>query len=217
MIEWSNQLGSRSRRAWLLVIGPGDQIEVFQGTSIPGKLVIVSDQYQQNGKWSCTTYQLELAPGVSLIEGKDGWETGTLREALSAPRWINFANVIKCTLPVAKAFLREWRPKAAAHYDKVEAELEALDNIIDSGATELTLNFGSPTRRQMVEGFWQKPVLVKLGEVEVGRVEPHAELGWSEPQVFGDVRLLDCSQSSGRGGGYVSLRIAAPEGSKLER
>lgn len=209
-MEWSNRQGSRDRRAWCLVVGPGDQIEAFTGASIPGKAVVVGKSYTKEGKWSHTTYRLELGPGVRLLTRHDGWETGTFREAIGADRWEACANALGVSVPVAQEFLRAWRPKAAAHYDRVEAELSALDEIADDGATEVVVSFGAPTRKRREAGFWEAPVVVtnEHGH-QVGRVESGND--WNQPVASGPVRVLDCKRSSGHGGGYVSLRLAVPE------
>jgi hypothetical protein len=54
--------GSRWPKLWLVHAG---KIIRFQGTDIPGLVAITSSKYEKGGKWSNTTYQLELAAGVT--------------------------------------------------------------------------------------------------------------------------------------------------------
>ncbi len=107
---------------------------VFRGKTIPGVLAVVGESYTKNGKWSHTTYQLMLGNGVEAIPGKDGWESGTFCEGLAAAtrlptsRWHEVAEALKVSLEEAKRFLQEWKPKAAARLDQVEADIAALDH-----------------------------------------------------------------------------------------
>ncbi|HHX27907.1 MAG TPA: hypothetical protein GX716_02735, partial [Firmicutes bacterium] len=118
-VVYSDQLASRRRRAWAIVIGPGDELEVFTGESIPGKVAVVGCDYEKNGVWSHHTYRLAVADGVRFLTGHFGFETGTFREGLRAAtgqptdRWHEVANALGVSLPVAQDFLRAWLPKEA--------------------------------------------------------------------------------------------------------
>lgn len=215
MFTWDNKMGSRSRSAWLLLIKNGT-VYVFQGEHIYGICAIVGTDYKKQGKWSYTTFRMELAPGVRAIAGKDGWETGRfvegLRSAVSFPapidRWADVANALGVTLTEAQRFLREWRPKAAEALDEVENTLCQIDEETDGDFEIVTVNFGAPTRRRREAGFWSWPVLVLLDNQEIGRLVP--EGSFYVPS--GQVKLLAMETSSGFGGGYVSMRLAVPAG-----
>lgn len=211
---YCDQLGHRSRAAFCLVVGPGDQVALFGGHSIPGKLVVVGGDYQKAGKWSASTYRIELAPGVRLVSGHLGWEQGTLREALAANRWTEVASAIGVSLPVAQALVREWRPREAAHLDAVEAQLAELDEIAPAGATEVSISFGGPTRRMREAGYWGWPVVVELAGRVIARITQDAQRRWTSDSDL--VRVLDVQHSSGHGGGYTSLRLAVPDGATAE-
>lgn len=217
-LEWNDGIGSRGRKAWLLLIKSGKVIR-FTGENIPGVVAIVGSDYSKNGKWSNTTYRLELAPNVRAVAGRDGWGTGTFREGLRAAtgqpadRWAECANALGVTLAEAQRFLREWRPLAAEHYDQVEAAL--ADVAAESGEDdfeEIAVSFGSPTRRAREAGFWEWPIIVEREGQEIGRISP--DKYGSYTLVSGSIRLLDYSRSRGHGGGYVSIKIAAPAGSR---
>jgi len=180
---------------------------------------VVGTSYIKKGKWSHTIYRLELAPGVRAIRGRDGWETGSFREGrraatgLPTDRWHECANALGVTLEEAQRFLREWRPKGADHYDQVEAALESVAS--ESGEDdfeEIAISFGFPTRSQRYAGFWEWPIIIKREKEEIGRIEP--EDNHSYKVVSGPIRILDFTRFSGHGGGYVSIRIAAPAGSR---
>lgn len=82
-IIWSNQIGNRSRAAFLLLVAQG-RIIPFTGESIRGVVVVVAATYTKSGKWSHTTYQLRLGTGVQAIAGREGWCNGTVLEGLSS-------------------------------------------------------------------------------------------------------------------------------------
>ena len=215
-VIYSDGLASRRRRPWAILIGPGDEIELFTGESIPGKVAVVGCDYTQHGVWSHSTYRLEVAPGVRFLSGHFGFETGTfvegLRTATRQPtdRWHEVANALGVSLPVAQEFLRGWLPVAAQKLDQVEADLASLDEVSPVGAATIAITYGSPTRAARERGFWEWPVRI-LNEdgQEVGRVSPEGE-------PSGQVKVLKRETSSGYGGGYVSLLLAVPEGCRAE-
>jgi hypothetical protein len=130
---WSDRIGSRSRKAWLLLVR-GDEIVVFRGQTIRGIIVVRGSDHEKAGKWSHSTYRLMTAVGVRHIAGRDGWELGTfaegLREAVGSKKpidsWANVAEALGVSVPSAQKFLREWRPAEAEKLDQVEREIEEL-------------------------------------------------------------------------------------------
>ncbi|MEK7532357.1 MAG: hypothetical protein AAB579_02005 [Patescibacteria group bacterium] len=130
---WSNQMGSRDRAPWLLLI-KGEQIVPFTGENIPGFVAVMGTDYEKNGKWSHTTYRLNLGADVRAIPGHNGWETGKFLEGLrtaihsDAPidTWADVAQALGVSAPSARKFLEGWRPKVAAALDAVDAALANL-------------------------------------------------------------------------------------------
>ena len=226
---WSDQMGSRSRRAWLLLI-KGEEITAFNGQNVDRVAVIRGTSYSKNGKWSHTTYRIELAPGVRAISGKNGWETGRFVEGLrsavsfSSPidTWADVANAMKVSVPSVMEFLRNWRPKAAEALDKVDAALTALDDAADEAEavqdTEtVVVSFGSPTRRMRADGFWTSPKSIPNHDGELRLID--ADKGWTKDNitvvgVLGTV--MSATHSSGHGGGYVSVTVAIVPGTESE-
>jgi len=216
MITWKDKMAPRRRRAWAIVVGPGDEIELFSGDTIPGKVAVVGRDYKKCGIWSHHIYRLEIAEGVRFIPGHMGFETGTfvegLRDATGKPtdRWHEVANALGVSLPVAQDFIRAWLPKEARRLDQVEADLASLDDASPTGAATISITYGSPTRAARERGFWEWPVRI-LDEdgQEVGRVSP-------EGVASGEVKVLKRETLSGHGGGYVSLLLAVPEGCRAE-
>lgn len=207
----------------MLLIKNG-KVYPFKGEGIPGVVAIRGTSYRKNGKWSSTTYRLEVASGVRHICGKDGWETGRFAEGLASVAkggpidlWVEMANALGVTVPAAQEFLRVWRPRAAAVIDAAEAAIEELDEAVETvsdGTAETSVSFGSPTNRVMRAGFWNWPVTVSLNGETVGSVKPSEDKGWSSPLVEGLVRVIESVHSPGYHGGSVSLRLAVPEGAE---
>jgi len=230
---YSDQLGSRSRRPFLLFVTGKGEVVRFRGESLPGVAVVVGTDYSRNGKWSATTYRLEVAEGVRAISGREGWETGRFTEGLRTAvnfdqpidRWEDVASSLGVTVAEAMRLLREWRPKESADLDAVEERLAALDDAADESGHEteiISVSFGAPTRRRMREGFWEWPVRIIRVEdpsdpfseeiEEVGRVEADPDKGWYEPVASGLVTVVSVERSSGHHGGYVSMRLSVPAG-----
>ena len=226
-ITYSDGIGSRSRRPFLILI-KGEAITTFKGETIPGIVVVRGTDYSKNGKWSHTTFRLELAQGVRAISGRDGWETGKFVEGLRSAAsfgspvdtWADVANALGVSVPSAMEFLRSWRPKAAAALDEVDAALTALDEAADEAEavqdTEtVVVSFGSPTRRQRAEGFWTSPKSIPNYVGELRLID--AERGWTKGNitvvgVLGTV--VSATHSSGHGGGYVSVTVAIVPGTE---
>lgn len=219
-IEWSDQLGPRERRAWLLIVANG-RIHRFVGENIPGIVVVAGEDFTKDGKWSHTTYRLSVSDSARAIAGRDGWETGRFVEGLRAAvrsaepldDWVGVANALGVTIAEAKRFLGEWRPRAAERLDETEAALLALDEVESGegeGAEKITISFGSPTGRQRAAGFWEWPIRVLMGHEEVGRVTPVDGVYGAH----GRVTLLDVTWGGGYHGGSCSLTLAVPTGAE---
>lgn len=227
-LTYSDGIGSRSRRPWLLLI-KGETIAAFKGENIPGTVVVRGTDYQKNGKWSHTTFRLELAQGVRAISGRDGWETGKfvegLRSAVSFGQaidtWADVANAMGVSVPSVMAFLKEWRPKAAEALDQVDAQLEALDAAVSKDAvvdTEtVVVSFGGPNNRAIAGGFWKNPKSITGHGGELRLID--VEKGWIKEniQVVGmSGAVLSATHASGYRG-YVSVTVAVVPGSEVAK
>lgn len=156
-------------------------------------------------------------PGVRFISGHMGWETGSITEGLGdatghrpCDRWIDVANALGVSLPVAQEFFRMHYPKRSEKLDNIEADLASIDKSTSVGVKTIALTYGNPTRRMREEGYWSWPVrILDNKNNEIGRIS-------SEGTPSGDIKLLKRTKSSGHGGGYVSLMIAAPDNCRAE-
>jgi len=215
-IQWTNQIGARDREPWLLLV-KGDAVVAFHGEDIPGLVVVRGTDSEKNGKWSCTTFRLQLAGGVRHIAGRDGWETSRFVEGLASTMgvktpdtWAEVAHAMGISVPAAMDFLRGWRPKAAAKLDEVEQSLAALDAAAgDADAVTITVSFGSPTNRAIREGFWDAPKSIPGTTGEIRLISPSR--GWKEGniEIIGvSGTVLSVRHSAGMHGGYYAVQVA---------
>jgi len=222
-ITWSDGIGSRSRSPFLLFVR-GDEIISFGGSDIPGVVVVRGTDYTKNGKWSHTTYRLQLADGIRHIAGRDGWETGRFAEGLASAAgcktpdtWADTAKALGVSVPSAMEFLRSWRPKAAEKLDEVEQALAKLEEVSEqeTDSVIVTVSFGSPTNRDIREGYWESPKGIPDYNAEI-RLKDRSQ-GWNEGniEVVGiSGTVLSVKHSSGMHGGYYGVSVAVIPGTE---
>lgn len=226
-ITWSDEIGSRGRKPFLLFVR-GDEIIPFRGgENINGVVVVRGTDYTKNGKWSHTTYRLELADGIRHIAGRDGWETGRFVEGLASAvgcatpdTWADTAKALGVSVPSAMEFLRSWRPKAAAKLDEVEqalANLEETSSREETDSVIVTVSFGSPANRAIREGYWESPKGIPGYNAEI-RLKDRSQ-GWTEKniEVVGiSGTILSVKYSPGMHGGYYAVSVAVIPGTETE-
>ena len=222
-MTWSNEMGSRSREPFLLFI-KGDEVTTFVGKDILGVVVVRGTDYTKNGKWSHTTYRLQLADGICHIAGRDGWETGRFVEGLGAAvgcatpdTWANVGKALGVSVPSAMEFLRSWRPKAAAKLDEVEASLAKLEEVSkqETDSVIVTVTFGSPSNRAIREGYWESPKSIPDHVAEIRLLDPSK--GWTEGNiaVVGiSGTVLSVKHTSGMHGGYYGVSVSVIPGTE---
>ena len=72
----NNAMGSRGIRHKNLVVAPGQGIVEFTGESISPVVRVLATGYEKNGKWSYSSWTVELT-GVSVLEWTQDWGTGS--------------------------------------------------------------------------------------------------------------------------------------------
>jgi len=224
-ITWSDGIGSRSRSPFILFVR-GDEIISFGGSDIPGVVVVRGTDYTRNGKWSHTTYRLQLANGIRHIAGRDGWDSGRFAEGLASAAgcktpdtWADTAKALGVSVPSAMDFLRSWRPKAAEKLDEVEQALAKLEEVSEqeTDSVIVTVSFGSPSNRAIREGYWESPKAITGYAAEIRLLDPSK--GWTEGNiaVVGiSGTVLSVKHSSGMHGGYYGVSVAVIPGTETE-
>ena len=210
-VKWNDCLGNRGRKAWLLLL-KDDQVHVFRGKAIPGIVAIKGSNYYKQGKWSYTDYRLIVPKSERIIKGRDGWETGTFREAVNADTWMECANALGISLSSAQDFLRSFRPKDAEHFDEVDKNLESIVGVAEQepDIEMLTITFGSPTLKEIDAGFWDAPVEIVQGNRLLATLRPPEYKSSSK-----EVKVMDVARSRGYHGGMVSIKVYAPVGAVI--
>lgn len=129
---FNDRLGSRSLRHMNLLVASCDGQQVifeFAGKSVPGVLTVIKDEYEKNGKWSHTTWTVELAEGVQSFVWSQDWEQGTYLTTGTWPAAIeqvrSKATSVDLTDAAIERFIRARLPKFAATFDRAAAEATA--------------------------------------------------------------------------------------------
>ena len=194
-----------------LYLARGSEVRKFEGENIPGFCAVCAAQFSKNGKWSNTNYTLALAPGVRAIELVSPLH-GVWGDDL--PSWGAAAERLGLPIEVTQAIVREEYPTTAQRWDALEEFAFAVEA---NGATTevVVISFGSPSRRDIRDGFWEKP---KRGRTSDGReviVRPTIVDGradWSDPiiETPAGAKVVTCRQRPGMHGGYWTVEVAVP-------
>lgn len=225
-VTYSDRIGHRSRRAWAVIVGPGDSVVDFSASSAIGVKFIDSD-YEQSGKWSHTTYRVILPPGARLVAGHMGWETGTWREALADKRprrepvitWLDAASALGVSAAAVMSYARAHQKGDARHFDEVDRKLAEADDAASAAQSDLAqvaVSFGSPTNRAIDDGFWEWPIAIAddtgahRGYVRPVKVD-YTTTYVPDPDLTAVV-VVEVIHSSGYHGGYMTVRLAMPAG-----
>lgn len=210
--SYNDGLYSAGRRP-RLYLAKGGEVVKFQGENVFGWTAIVAARYEKNGKWSNTSYVLDLANGVRPLYflspmhqawGDDYESWGGVAEALGLP------------VDVAQRVLREEYPATASRLDQLEAFALQLEEKGEE-AEVVVVSFGSPTNRQIAAGYWGEP---KKGMTADGRevvVKPGAGSAggdWYNPEIVAPTgaKVLEASHKPGMHGGYWTIKVAVPSG-----
>ncbi len=223
-LTWSNKLGPRKRRPYLLVIRDG-AIATFAGETIPGVLAVASRMSKQDGTWSHTTYELRVAPGVRTLAVREHFETGSLVDGVAhatsqrVTDWSSFAAALGVTVAAARAWAQSTRPQIVERLDKVEAEIAEVEDAVADDSATLDVSVGGYSRRDTEGGAWLRPIVIEdaTGE-EVARLLPEDQkYGWQQDgfrvmPADAPVRVLSSTHTGGPRGGHRSMRVAVPAG-----
>lgn len=146
--------GGRRPRLYLIV---GAVAHKFTGSAIAGVCAIAGESFHKNGKWSNTTYQLELAPGVRPIQMLSPLH-GTWGSQY--PTWHELAAHLGLPLQVAQEIVRAEYASTATRLDEMEAFMASQTG--ETEAVECLLSYGDND---------PLPTLVKEGEEHVFKGE----------------------------------------------
>ncbi len=223
-VAYSNKLGARKRRPYLLVIRDG-VITTFAGQSIPGALAVRSTSYKKDGTWSHATYDILLAPGVRALAVREHFETGSLVDGIAAATstrivdWSSFAAALGVTVASARAWAQATRPQIVERLDKVEAEIAEVEDAVADDSATLDVSIGGYSRRDTEGGAWLRPIVIEdANGGEIARLLPEDQkYGWQQDgfrivPTNAPIRVLSSTHTGGPRGGHRSMRVAVPAG-----
>ena len=178
----------------------------FAGKNIAGYCAIAGQEFKKNGKWSNTTYILELAPGVRAIELVSPmhglWGDGLLS-------WGQACEELGLAIDVLQAIVRAEYPRTAKRLD----DLEAFAASAPQGEVEVVvISFGSPTNRMIASGYWSQPKSAKTTDGRTVVVRPGDGEDWYTPEIVEPIgaSVLSSDHRPGMHGGYWTVKIAVP-------
>ena len=190
-----------------LYLAKGGEVRKFEGANVPGFCAIAAQRYEKNGNWSNTTFDLELAPGVRPLHFLSPMH-GTWGDRL--PSWGQVAETLGLPIGVAQDLIRVEYPRTADRLDRLE-EFAAAVEASGGGSETVIVSFGSPTNRQIREGYWGEP---KSGHTSDGRVvtiRPSDAGRWDEAVIVepaAGARILSSRHKPGMHGGYWTVEVA---------
>lgn len=194
-----------------LYLAKGSEVVKFAGANIPGFCAIVTQSHEKNGKWSNTTYQLDLAPGVRPLHFVSPMH-GTWGDNLGS--WGEVAEKLGLPVDVAQSLIRAEYKRTAERLDKLEEFALAVE--AQGNETEtVVISFGSPTNRAIREGYWSSPKSSQTSDGRKVTVEPgQGEYGddWNKPVVVEPegAKIISSRHSPGMHGGYWTIEVAVP-------
>jgi len=206
--------GSRRPRLWF---ARGGEVRKFEGTNIPDWVVIIRNIFEKKGKWSNTTYDLELAPGVRplyLISPLHGiWG-----ERYAS--WGELASDLQLPIEVAKQIVQAEYPRTAERLNNIESWFNKQESVGGKGEI-VVISFGSPTNRMIAEGFWKTQKIARTSDgrfVTVRQKEvDDSPLGWRKENVIAYVEegqeatVVSVARTPGHHGGYVTIEVCVPD------
>ncbi|MDD3293026.1 MAG: hypothetical protein PHI45_02805 [Candidatus Pacebacteria bacterium] len=191
-----------------LYLAKGDKIARFNGRDIEGFCVIAKSRYEKNGKWSNTTYELEMVPGVRALYFLSPMH-GVWGENLES--WGEVAESLGLSVDTCKEIIGREYKKTAERLDKIEEFSLSVEKENITSETVI-ISFGSPTNRAIREGYWEEPKTGYTSEGKEVKISPGEEGGWYKPVVLipKEAKIIASSHSPGMHGGYWKVEVIVP-------
>lgn len=210
MYQYNDGLENAGRRP-RLYLAKGGEVVKFRGDNITGYCAVATTRYQKNGKWSNTTYHIDLVPGVRPLYFLSPMH-GTWGDTIAS--WGEVAETLGLPVEVAQALIRAEYKGTAERLDKLEEFALAVE--AEGHETEtVVISFGSPTNRSIREGYWEKPKSAETSDGRTVVVAPIAgqyEPNWYNPVVMEPegAKVLSSRHSPGMHGGYWTIEVVVP-------
>jgi hypothetical protein len=196
-----------------LYLAKGGVAVKFAGENIPGYCAVVTARYEKNGKWSNTTYELDLAPGVRALHLLSPMH-GTWGDNFGS--WGEVAEYLQLPIEIAQQIVRAEYLNTGERLDRLE-EFSLAQEEQGTDTEVVIISFGSPNNRAIREGYWEKPktgfsadgskeVTVLPGQDEHGRPD------WGKAVAIAPdgAKVISARHSPGSHGGYWTIEVVIP-------
>ncbi|BFT94992.1 MAG: hypothetical protein MNSN_01920 [Minisyncoccus archaeiphilus] len=210
-MEYNNglQSGGRTPRLYLL---KGSNFIKFAGQSIEGYSSVITEKYQKNGKWSNTTYQLELFPGVRALEMLSPLH-GIWGEWFLS--WGDACERLCLPIESVQEIIRTEYPSTVRRLDKIEDFAMKLEEASSVESEIVIVSFGTPTNRSIREGYWEQEKSSQTSDGQPVVIVPaKGEFGpdWNNPSVLSPEgsRVVSSVHKPGMHGGYWTVEVMVP-------
>ena len=224
-MKWTHQRQPRGRYPVAFFLSPRGEVVPFTGDGYrlgalcpggPALLDAVSGP--RNGHWTATHFKFAVPDGWGFASILPDWDSGRLfpgstwEECLSTFGQHFPDRVVSPTS--FRAVVAQLRWDCADRLTAADASREAIEDSASDDTEILTITYGSPTRREANEGYWDAPILVTLPTGEQVRVVD-SNPNWNDRG--GRVAILDRTHCSGYHGGTYTVVLSAPKGAVATR
>lgn len=126
-IKCDDQLGSRGRSKKNLLVVAHQGVVEFKGSSIPPVCRVIKDTFTKNGKWSHSTWEVELTEDAFMVTIQQDFGTG---QWFTSPTWQGVLQEFRKLLPAeVRSTLtdEQIRPAIRCIFPKVAEKLDLED------------------------------------------------------------------------------------------
>lgn len=200
-----------NRRARIYIQDADGYLHRFTGKDIPGIAIVRGTTYQKNGKWSHATYNVMLADGAHAFELAPALHQSGVFGGCST--YIDAMERVPAPYPIKNFsdWLQSEYPKAFERLNDIAQKLSSLEESEQTDVNVLEIRYGGFTRRSRY--LHEAPIILtapdgRSARIEYINYERKLESDWAS--------ILHQERFPGHGGGYVTLHIGCPEGTKWD-
>jgi hypothetical protein len=129
--SFNDKMGSRSLSHRNFIVAGGLALE-FVGKNLPG-CRIVREDFSKNGKWSHSTWDVELADEISVLVFSQDWDTGKWFPEKTWELACSRSDLAKHFSPEqAERFIRRFFPQNAVIFDEERASQSAPIDVVSA-------------------------------------------------------------------------------------
>lgn len=203
-ISWNDGMLHGARTPRLFFVKDG-KIHQFSGENIENVVLIKSRDYNKNGKWSSTSYDLAVADNVgiwiAIAKMHNGYwdQYATWEEAMS--------HVVSETgkMPEMEELKRVVKDIYYRAYERFEANESALTSFEVSDSIDFV--FGGPTKAQTLNGYWESTKTSEVGVLSLPKGMSWLEAKSKDIVCPSGYVCTNITHKSGYNGGYCTVQL----------